>query len=153
MGHIQGIHFVIFKISCHNVMLNVLSVILLCVCVSVERHTKLLCSTLVKARRISALYCLILREAKRMRTLSLGLDGRYKSDIKSVPFVFCTDTLKHTILSCLNPLRSTWLLTVGLWEVCRGMAAQETLHHTTLPQTWRSSFMCPHVCPLTQMTL
>lgn len=43
-------------------------------------------------------------------------------------------------------------LTVGLWVVCREMAAQVAQHHITLPPMWRSSSMCRLACLLTRMT-
>lgn len=105
---LQSMHFVMFRNFSWIIMNDrfmqshaVCSVIvlLLCPCFSVARRTKLLFSILVKARRINALYCPILRAAKHMRTLSLDLDGRYK-----------TFTLCHThMLAITYSISTSWI--------------------------------------------
>lgn len=47
----------------------------------VERHTRLLCSTLERARRTSAPSCLTAQAARPMKTLCLDWDGRYRQPL------------------------------------------------------------------------
>lgn len=123
----------------------------------VERRTRLPCSTLEKARKTNTPFCPTRRAVRPMRTLSLGLDGRWNNTSNPlyesvVSACHVLGLSEHMEVYVSLSFRWIWLPTVGLWVVCREMAAQVAQHHITLPPTWRSSSMCRLACLLTRMT-
>lgn len=64
------------KIACSVVVFLLLILATICFVSVVERHTRLLCSTLERAKRTSAPSCLTVRAVRPMKTLCLDWDGR-----------------------------------------------------------------------------
>lgn len=133
------------KIACSAVVFLILPTI----CFVVERHTRLLCSTLERARRTSAPSCLTVRAARPMRTLCLDWDGRCRQPQIQHK---CAQMSRHVSELLMFPLRWTWPHTVALWEASRGMAAQVKRLLTMLPPPWKPSSMSLLVCHLILMT-